>query len=68
MGTSDRSEPESAYRPGKPVLVWVMGTWQPGVALGLADNGYVLARYRRLDGELEERALPQSQVMETGRR
>jgi hypothetical protein len=56
----------SSYRPGEPVWVFVLGTWQPAVVISSLDHGHVLARYRRLDGELAERAFPQSSVVEAG--
>jgi hypothetical protein len=56
--------PVTAFQPGEAVWVWVLGTWQPGVVLGSTDSGSVLARYRRLDGELDDRAFPPSSVMD----
>ncbi len=56
--------PRSAYRPGEAVWVFVLGTWQPAVVIGTAQAGHVLARYRRLDGGMAERAFPQSSVVE----
>lgn len=61
----ERSLPRSAYRPGEAVWVFVLGTWQPAVVLGTVQSGHVLARYRRLDGEIAERAFPQSSVIES---
>lgn len=58
--------PVPAYQPGDQVWVWVLGTWQPAVVVGSAGSGHVLARYRRLDGELGERAFPPSSVVEAG--
>lgn len=68
MRDGDESEviPVSAYQPGEQVWVWVLGTWQPAVVLGSVGAGHVLARYRRLDGELDECAFPQSAVVESG--
>lgn len=66
MTERDAAEPRSAYEPGEAVWVFVLGTWQPAVVLGTVDAGHVLARYRRLDGELAERAFPQSSVVEAG--
>lgn len=57
--------PRSAYQPGEPVWVFVLGTWQPAVVLGTVEPGHVLARYRRLDGGIAERAFPQSKVVES---
>jgi hypothetical protein len=57
--------PRSAYQPGEPVWVFVLGTWQPAVVLGTEVSGRVLARYRRLDGGLAERAFSQSSVVES---
>ncbi|HST64179.1 MAG TPA: hypothetical protein VLM05_03230, partial [Mycobacteriales bacterium] len=54
----------SAYRPGEAVWVFILGTWQPAVVVGTIEAGLVLARYRRFDGELTERAFPQSAVVE----
>lgn len=45
--------------------MFVLGTWQPAVVLGTADSGHVLARFRRFDGELAERAFPQSSVIDS---
>jgi hypothetical protein len=64
MTESDEPRPRSAYRPGEAVWVFVLGTWQPAVVIGTVESGHVLARYRRLDGELAERAFPQSSVVE----
>ena len=66
MHDGDGSEvaPVSAYQPGEPVWVWVLGTWQPAVVIGSTGSGHVLARYRKLDGELGERAFPASLVVE----
>lgn len=60
----DDPVPRSAYRPGEAVWVFVLGTWQPAVVVGTVAAGHVLARYRRLDGEIAERAFPQSSVVE----
>jgi len=62
------SEPtaRSAYCPGEAVWVFVLGTWQPAVVLGAIDAGNVLVRYRRLDGELAERAFSPSSVVQSG--
>jgi hypothetical protein len=54
----------SSYQPGEAVWVFVLGTWQPAVVIATVDAGNVLARYRRLDGELAEKAFPQSSVVE----
>ena len=64
MTEGDDAEPRSAYEPGEAVWVFVLGTWQPAVVIGTMQAGHVLARYRRLDGELAERAFPQSSVVE----
>jgi hypothetical protein len=64
MTQGDDPAPRSAYQPGEPVWVFVLGTWQPAVVIGTAEAGTVLARYRRLDGELAERAFPMSSVVE----
>jgi hypothetical protein len=66
--TSDDDEPapRSAYRPGEAVWVFILGTWQPAIVVGTVSAGHVLARYRRFDGELAERAFPQSSVVEGG--
>ena len=50
--------------PASVCLVWVLGTWQPAVVIGSTGSGHVLARYRRLDGELGERAFPPSSVVD----
>jgi hypothetical protein len=63
-GDGSEVAPVSAYRPGEHVLVWVLGTWQPAVVIGSTRSGHVLARYRRLDGELGERAFPPSSVVD----
>ena len=55
----------SAYQPGEAVWVFILGTWQPAIVVGTADDGNVLARYRRFDGELAERSFPQSSVVES---
>lgn len=65
MPDGDDPGPAPAYRPGEAVWVFVLGTWQPAVVIGTVDTGHVLARYRRLDGELAERAFPQSSVVES---
>lgn len=57
-------ERRSAYRPGDAVWVFVVGTWQPAVVVDMAD-GLVLARYRRVDGELAERTFARSSVVTT---
>lgn len=64
MTRGDNVAPRSAYRPGEAVWVFVLGTWQPAVVVGTVEAGLVLARYRRFDGELAERAFPQSSVIE----
>lgn len=64
MTGSDRTRARSAYQPGEAVWVFVLGTWQPAVVVSTVDSGQVLARYRRFDGELAERAFPQSSVIE----
>lgn len=66
MRDDDEAEvaPVSAYQPGEQVWVWVLGTWQPAIVVGSTRTGHVLARYRRLDGELGERAFPPSSVVE----
>jgi hypothetical protein len=56
--------PVSAYLPGEQVWVWVLGTWQPAVVVGSTATGHVLARYRRLDGEMGERTFPPSSVVD----
>ena len=56
----------SAYRPGEAVWVFVLGTWLPAIVVTTVATGQVLVRYRRLDGELTERAFPQSSVVESG--
>ena len=66
MTEGDDEKPRSAYRPGAAVWVFVLGTWQPAVVIGTVEAGHVLARYRRLDGELAERAFPRSSVVEAG--
>ncbi|HEV7657138.1 MAG TPA: hypothetical protein VGP36_20735 [Mycobacteriales bacterium] len=66
MTDGDDAGALSAYQPGEPVWVFVLGTWQPAVVVGTVEAGHVLARYRRLDGELAERAFPQSSVVESG--
>ena len=70
MSQSDHPEdgggPPPAFRPGDRVWVRVMGTWQSAVVLGTDHAGRVLARYRRLDGELDDRAFPSSAVLEAG--
>lgn len=65
-GEHPEAAPVSAYQPGESVWVWVLGTWQPAVVIGSVDSGHVLARYRRLDGELAERAFAQSSVIDAG--
>jgi hypothetical protein len=42
----------------------VLGTWQPAVVRASNDAGSVLVRCRRLDGEWDHRAFPQSLVVE----
>jgi hypothetical protein len=64
MTHDDRPTARSAYQPGEAVWVFVLGTWQPAVVVGTVDSGHVLARYRHFDGELAERAFPQSSVVE----
>jgi hypothetical protein len=64
MTEGDGETLRSAYEPGEAVWVFVLGTWQPAVVIGTVNAGHVLARYRRLDGELAERAFPQSSVVE----
>jgi hypothetical protein len=65
MTQGDRvGERRSAYQPGDAVWVFVLGTWQPAVVVDIAD-GLVLARYRRLDGELAERTFARSSVVTT---
>jgi hypothetical protein len=64
MTRGNDAAPRSAYRPGEAVWVFVLGTWQPAIVVGTANAGLVLARYRRFDGELAERAFPQSAVVE----
>jgi hypothetical protein len=56
--------PRSSYRPGEAVWVFILGTWQPAVVIGTVEAGNVLARYRKLDGELAEKSFPQSSVVE----
>jgi hypothetical protein len=65
MATGDHTTARSAYQPGEAVWVFILGTWQPAVVVGTVDSGHVLARYRRFDGELAERAFPQSSVVES---
>jgi hypothetical protein len=65
MASGDRTTARSAYQPGEAVWVFVLGTWQPAVVVGTVNSGHVLARYRRFDGELAERAFPQSSVVES---
>jgi hypothetical protein len=65
MTEGDEPPPaRSAYQPGEAVWVFVLGTWQPAVVVATVETGQVLVRYRRLDGELAERAFPQSSVVE----
>lgn len=68
MSVGDESEgaPVAAFQPGEQVWVWVLGTWQPAVVIGASSDGHVLARYRRLDGDLGERAFPPSSVVGAG--
>lgn len=66
MSKSDDSAARSAYRPGEAVRVYVLGTWQPAIVVTTVESGQVLVRYRRFDGELAERAFPQSSVVEAG--
>jgi hypothetical protein len=54
----------SGYQPGDAVWVFVLGTWHPAVVIDTVDAGRVLARYRRGDGKLAERAFPRSSVVE----
>ena len=53
----------AAYQPGDPVLVFVLGSWQPAVVIDMVDVGRVLVRYQRVDGELAERAFSRSSVV-----
>jgi hypothetical protein len=64
MTEGDEPPARSAYQPGEAVWVFVLGTWQPAVVVATVEGGHVLVRYRRLDGELAERAFPQSSVVE----
>lgn len=64
MADGDRTTARSAYQPGEAVWVFVLGTWQPAVVVSTVDSGQVLARFRRFDGEVTERAFPQSSVVE----
>jgi hypothetical protein len=64
MTESDEPPARSSYQPGEAVWVFVLGTWQPAVVVATVEAGQVLVRYRRLDGELAERAFPQSSVIE----
>jgi hypothetical protein len=64
---SDSDHSTSVFRPGEHVLVWVMGTWLPGQVLDTDSNGRVVTRYRRLDGDMDERAFPSASVMQTKR-
>lgn len=65
MNNSDH--PPSVFRPGEHVLVWVMGTWLPGRVVGTEPTGRVVTRYRRLDGDMEDRAFSPASVMPTDR-
>lgn len=60
----DETAVRSAYRPGEAVWVFILGTWQPAIVVGTINSGHVLARFRHLNGELTERAFPQSAVVE----
>ncbi len=64
--TEGDAKARSAYQPGEAIWVFVLGTWQPAIVIGTVNSGHVLARYRRLDGEMAERAFPQSSVVEAG--
>ena len=64
---NDADRPMSAFRPGEHVLVWVMGTWLPGQVVDTDSAGRVVTRYRRLDGDMENRAFPTASVMQTNR-
>lgn len=59
--------PSSVFRPGEHVLVWVMGTWLPGQVLGTDSSGRVVTRYRRLDGDMDDRAFSSASVMQMDR-
>jgi hypothetical protein len=63
MTEGDGTEPRPPYQPGEPVWVFVLGAWQPAVVIGTQEAGHVLARYRRFDGSLAERAFPPSSVV-----
>jgi hypothetical protein len=70
MSESDVPEsgaPPAAFRPGEHVLVWVMGTWLPGQVIDTDASGSVITRYRRLDGDMEDRTFSSSSVMQTDR-
>jgi hypothetical protein len=60
--------PPSVFRPGEHVLVWVMGTWLPGLVIDTDSGGSVVTRYQRLDGGLEDRTFSPSSVMQIDRR
>jgi hypothetical protein len=64
MTQGDHVGSSSAYQPGEAVWVFVLGAWQPAVVLAAVEAGRVLARYRRVDGELAERAFLRSSVVE----
>lgn len=65
---NDSDHPGSVFRPGEHVLVWVMGTWLPGQVVGTEPGGRVVTRYRRLDGDIEDRSFSAASVMPTARR
>ena len=65
---SDSGRPPSVFRPGEHVLVWVMGTWLPGQVVDTESTGRVVTRYRRLDGDMENRAFSPASVMPTDSR
>jgi hypothetical protein len=66
MSESDHDD-SAVFRPGEHVLVWVMGTWLPGLVVDTDSGGSVITRYRRLDGVLEDRVFSSSSVMQTDR-
>lgn len=64
MTQSEHVDSASTYQPGEVVWVFVLGAWQPAVVIGAVEAGRVLARYRRVDGELAERAFLRSSIVE----
>lgn len=69
MSESDHPvEPaRAAFQPGEHVLVWIMGTWLPGLVVDTDHGGGVITRFRRLDGALVDRTFSSSSVMQTDR-